>query len=174
VSLDLINNRFVFDVVPQRDTLVVFSQEFDNINSAAYKMSLENYASTAYAKGPGETMIVAVGSDASGLERFETFLDITDAADLAELAELAAIELAEKKPVETVSAEVVPNDTFVYERDYFLGDLVTVRNVEQKVTVKIQITEVVESWDASGHKITPLFGDQELTVGRYLKKLYYS
>jgi hypothetical protein len=171
VTFDPVNKRFVFDVIPQRQTLVVFSREFDNIYSRRYTKSYDKYASTAYAKGPTDTMITSVGTSYGGLDRYETYLSINDAADIPDLAELATVELAEYAITETVSAEVVPGGSFEYERDYQLGDLVTIRDLGFGFMVNIQITEVVESWDSAGHKITPLFGDQELTIGRYLKKL---
>ena len=64
--------------------------------------------------------------------------------------------LAEYGAVETFEGAVIPDVTFRYKEDYFLGDIVTVRNgygIEQAV----RITEVVEVQDENGYNFEPKF-----------------
>ena len=51
---------------------------------------------------------------------------------------------------------VEPNTTFVYGKDYFLGDIVTVRN-HYGITAKVRIVEVVEVADENGFSVQPSF-----------------
>lgn len=59
---------------------------------------------------------------------------------------------------EVISFEgsVIPNVTFVYKQDYFLGDLVTVEN-EYGISATARIIEVVEVLDENGYSVEPEF-----------------
>lgn len=72
------------------------------------------------------------------------------------LVERGQEKLAETGTVITFDGEVEPNHSFIYGKDYFLGDIVTVRN-EYGVEANARITEVIESFDGSGHSIIPTF-----------------
>lgn len=64
---------------------------------------------------------------------------------------------------ETVSFEgsVEPNTTFIYGQDYFLGDIVTVKN-EYGITATARIVEVIKVYDENGYSIEPKFEYIEL------------
>lgn len=65
-------------------------------------------------------------------------------------------KLAEYGAVTSFDGSVEPNTTFVFNTDYFLGDLVTVQN-EYGITVNARITEVVEVNDDNGYRVEPKF-----------------
>lgn len=65
-------------------------------------------------------------------------------------------KLAEYGAVTSFDGSVEPNTTFVFKKDYFLGDLVTVQN-EYGITVNARITEVVEVNDDNGYRVEPKF-----------------
>lgn len=65
-------------------------------------------------------------------------------------------KLAEFGAVTSFNGTVEPNVTFIFNQDYFLGDLVTVEN-EYGITVEARITEVIEVNDDSGYKVEPKF-----------------
>ena len=64
--------------------------------------------------------------------------------------------LAEYGAVTSFEGVVEPNTTFVYNRDYFLGDKVTIQN-EYGITVEARITEVIEVNDDNGYSVEPKF-----------------
>lgn len=64
--------------------------------------------------------------------------------------------LAEFGTVETFEGSVIPDATFVYGRDYNLGDIVTVRN-EYGIEQAARIVEIVEVMDENGYNIEPKF-----------------
>lgn len=65
-------------------------------------------------------------------------------------------KLAEFGAVTSFEGTVEPNTTFVYNKDYFLGDLVTIQN-EFGITVQARITEVIEVDDDNGSSVEPKF-----------------
>lgn len=65
-------------------------------------------------------------------------------------------KLAEYGTVESFDGTVEPTTTFVYKSDYFLGDLVTVRN-EYGIEAKARIVEIVEVNDDNGYSVEPKF-----------------
>lgn len=65
-------------------------------------------------------------------------------------------KLAEFGAVTSFEGTVEPNTTFTYNKDYFLGDLVTIQN-EFGITVQARITEVIEVDDDNGSSVEPKF-----------------
>lgn len=71
-------------------------------------------------------------------------------------------KLAEFGAITSFEGAVEPNTTFVYNKDYFLGDLVTIQN-EFGITVQARITEVIEVEDDNGLSVEPRF--EYISVG---------
>lgn len=70
-------------------------------------------------------------------------------------------KLAEYGTVISFNGNVEPSSTFEYKKDYFLGDLVTIRN-EYGIEEKARITEITEVYDDNGYSIEPKFEYTEL------------
>ena len=67
-----------------------------------------------------------------------------------------AENLAEFGEVTTFEGSVIPDVTFIYKQDYFLGDIVTVEN-EYGISASARIVEVVEVMDENGYSMEPKF-----------------
>lgn len=65
-------------------------------------------------------------------------------------------KLAEYGAITSFEGTVEPNTTFIYNKDYFLGDLVTIQN-EYGISVQGRITEVIEVNDDNGYSVEPKF-----------------
>ena len=65
-------------------------------------------------------------------------------------------KLADFGELVTFEGSVVPDVTFVYKKDYNLGDVVTVEN-EFGITAEARIVEVVEVMDDTGYSVQPKF-----------------
>lgn len=65
-------------------------------------------------------------------------------------------KLAEYGAITSFEGVVEPNVTFIYNQDYFLGDLVTIQN-EFGITVEARIVEVIEVEDDNGSSVEPKF-----------------
>lgn len=57
---------------------------------------------------------------------------------------------------------------FVYEHDWFLGDIVTVQNKDWGVTMNARITEIREIYEPSGFRLEAVFGN---SVPTFIEKL---
>jgi len=181
VILDTINNKWIFDVIVGRnlsvnqDTLppVIFSTGFDNIKNQHLIQSLLSTANLGYAGGSGDDinrLIQQVGSS-TGLERIETFLDCSQVADINELLTLGAQKLDVLKEIKAFEFQFIPDNTFIYEKDYDLGDTVTAQSKKWGVTMDAQIIEVKEIYEIGGNTLQAIFGTNIPTILDKLKQV---
>lgn len=168
VSLDFENSAWIFDVIQGRnlttgqDTLppVIFSTDFDNIKNQHFIQSILNSSNVGYAGGSGDEqnrLIQQVGSVA-GLERIETFLDCSQAADVTELITQGTQKLNELKEIQTFEFQIIPDNSFVYEKDYDLGDIVTAQSRKWGITMDCQMVELKEIYEVGGNSLEATFG----------------
>lgn len=64
--------------------------------------------------------------------------------------------LAEYGEKISFEGSIIPDVTFVYKQDYFLGDIVSVEN-EYGITANARIVEIVEVNDENGYSVEPKF-----------------
>lgn len=72
--------------------------------------------------------------------------------------------LADYGATTTFDGTIEPNMTFVYNKDYFLGDTVTIRN-QYGIDVDATITEIVEVYDENGYSVEPKFEYKQTNQG---------
>lgn len=151
---------------------VVFNDEFDNILNSNYVLNTEEYADTVLVAGEGEgvsRITATVGGETAGLDRYETYVDARDLSQNKDsedeitleeytllLQERGAESLAEKVITEAFTGEVQSEISFVYGKDFFLGDTVTVRN-QYGISKDVMVLSAIESEDESGSKLIPQF-----------------
>ena len=161
---------------------IVFSPEFENIISSDYlhdKTSLKN-ACNVGGEGEGRDRRFKDVGTVSGLNRREIFVDARDISSeleevdsngdhktmsLAEYNELliqrGKENLAECPETIAFEGEVESIRQYVFNRDYFLGDIVTVKN-SCGVSRHTRVIEVIQSHDESGHMTIPAFSFTEV------------
>ncbi len=197
IALDLENRKRIFDVIEGRNLTtaqseyppVIFAPQFDSLKTMEYAHSDLNYRSVAYVAGAGEgedRRIVVVG-DSTGMNRYELFVDARDIAEtetvdgeeipipesdiIAALTERGLQKLAEYSNEQYLTAQVLTNSPFVYERDYDLGDIVTVKNDDWGFGMDARITEVTEIYEAGKpFQIEATFGIAKPTFTSVIKK----
>ena len=153
---------------------VIFSPEFDNLLSASYQFYKSNFANAALVGGEGQgtsQRTASVGS-ATGLNRFETYIDgsgvssngeiITLATYTKMLQEFGQLQLSESKNVETLSGDIDSNGVYKINRDFFLGDIVEV-DTNKGVSATARIIEIIYSTDSEGVSVIPTFSEMEVT-----------
>ena len=176
VRLDLENKRFIFELyrghnrsfLQIENPFVIFSEDFDNLISSEYTEDATNAKNVAQVAGSGEgndRVKVAVGS-VSGIDRVETFINATlksdNAGELDEftyrglLTQDGLEKLEQLKATQQIDGEIAPNYTFIFGRDYFLGDIVEVLN-NYGYSMQPRIVEVIESWAGDGYTCVPTF-----------------
>ena len=99
----------------------------------------------------------------SDFERIETFVDCND-EDIDEITKAGNVILKELEELKTFEIDVRHNNTFIYEKDYDLGDIVTIQDKKLKVTMDSKIVEVKETY-------TPKTFDVKLTFGKSIPSL---
>lgn len=150
---------------------VVFSPEYENFLSSEYSLETTNYRNVALVAGEGEgkTRVTQTVGTASGLDRYEIYVDSRNTSSNdgeiteSEYANLLIAEgqetLASNVKTETFEGNINSGRTYEYNSDYFLGDIVTMRN-EFGMQKDVRIIEVIESLDENGLTITPSFEDR--------------
>lgn len=193
VTLDFINKKWVFDVVEGRNLVasqtvlppVIFSPQFESLQSLQYVQSELNYKNVAIVAGQGEGVerrVVEVGNDI-GLNRHEIFIDARDIAEVDEdeqpipvnqviqaLTDRGQQQLNELIQEEYLEGQILTNSSFKYQRDYDLGDIVTNQNKDWGVTLDARITEIKEVYEESGFGIEATFGNNRPTLIQKIKQ----
>ncbi len=161
-----------FSVSQQNNPPVIFSPEFENISSQEFTDSLIGFANYAVVAGQGEGVdreIVMVGSGATGLDKHVIFVDARDIENTADLSERGKVKLAEHQRIISLQSEVLTRGPFQYQKDWDVGDIVTVQNKDWNITMDTRITEVEEIYEAGGFKLNVTFGKNTPTLTQKLK-----
>lgn len=175
------NGKFVFYIFEGVDRSydqninphVVISSQYDNLLSSDYKVNLDEFANVAVVAGEGEGTArkkVTVG-DASGLNRYEVWVDSRNTStndgeisdeEYEQLLEQEGVEkLSELQPTTSFSGEIDSTINYVFNQDYFLGDIVQVEN-DYGIRAKTRIIEIIESDSDTGYEVIPTFSEMEV------------
>ncbi|WP_301553488.1 siphovirus ReqiPepy6 Gp37-like family protein [Desulfuribacillus stibiiarsenatis] len=178
-TLDFTEKKAIFDVYEGIDRTVgsgnphcIFSTEFDNMKAQSFVDSEFNYANVAIVAGQGEGIsreITFVGAG-TGTDRYETFVDARDLEDNSKLPQRGQERLNELSGELTLEGEVITKSNVEYEKDYDLGDIVTVRNAKWGVTLNSRITEAIEIYEKDGFKLDLTFGSIRPTFTDAVRK----
>lgn len=175
-KFNFIENKFNFELYKGVDrsynqnsnSYVVFSDKYDNLLSSEYELNTSNLRNVALVAGEGEgtqrkTLVVGSGK---GLDRYETFVDArnisTNNGEITTNEYNKALNEAGLENIITITqaftGEVDLTQNYVYKKDFFIGDLVTIENSKWGIFINSRIIEITESEDENGYKITPTFG----------------
>ncbi|MBY6278111.1 siphovirus ReqiPepy6 Gp37-like family protein [Symbiobacterium thermophilum] len=193
VILDFQQKKWIFDVFEGRNLTVnqtenppvIFSPQFESLKQLSFVESDYNYKNYGYIAGQGEgeeRRVVEVG-EAEGLSRIETFIDSRDISEedesgqalpeeqvIAKLRERGLQKLAEFAQEFFLEGQILTNSPFEYEKDYDLGDIVTIQNREWGITRDARITEIKEIYEPGGFQIEATFGESRPTLVKKLKQ----
>lgn len=183
IYLDFNLKKLVFDTYEGRDCSVnqqnnppvIFSPEFENVKSQEYADSIVGYANYAVVAGKGEGAgreIVMLGAPDTGIDRYVTFVDARDVENTADLTERGNVRLSELKRLYSFQAEILVKGPFEYQKDWEVGDVVTVQNKEWGVVMDCRVTEVTEIYEAGGFQLKAVFGNSLPTLSRKLKSAF--
>ena len=154
---------------------IVFSDAYNNLLSFSYAADDAVQKNFAYVMGCGEgnarkRTTFCSGAEPTYLDRYEVYVDerntaqeedVTDAEYLEILKSSGAEHLVQPKTA-SESAIAAFSTQYQYNKDYFVGDYVT---VEQRrfglIQPRIQLIGMVESFDQNGRSLTPTFKETE-------------
>ncbi|AUN19040.1 hypothetical protein RSJ22_17610 [Clostridium botulinum] len=179
ISLDHKQKKFIFDVIQGRNLTVnqntnppvIFRSDFNNISTRHYIESIINSSNVAYTgtREDKDKLVLQLG-ESTGFERIETFVDC-NSDDVEEINQTGKAKLQELKELKTFNLDVNPLETFVYEKDYDLGDIVTIQDRKLKITMDSQITEIQEQYGKEGLKLKITFGSSIPTLLTAIKRM---
>lgn len=155
---------------------VIFSREFDNLGSSSYQLNAAEEKNYAVVGGEGEGAerfftFTYRGLPAMGLQRREMFLDASSIgktykdendvertysdADYQKMLRAAGKQaLAQAVAVEAFSGVIdITNSPWQYNRDFALGDIVTLQDNEIGKYARVRLLEVLEAQDENGYRI---------------------
>ena len=160
---------------------VIFSVDFDNLLSSNYQYNEQPYKNAALIGGAGqdlERFYSLLTENKSGLELREIFVDAsgvnrkyreegdtedrtyTDAEYSSMLAQKGQEKLdAQIKQILFDGKINVSFGVWVLNRDYFLGDLVTIQDNVINQYANVRIVETTEVQDANGYTVDVVFGE---------------
>lgn len=165
-------------ILQEENAHIVFSDSYCNLLTFDYSADLSSQANTAYVFGEGEgaerkRTLTYDGREPMHLDRYEVYVDAKDIKqESQENSETVPISdeeyialLAEKGaehflyPTETTESTIaVDSKQYQYNKDYFIGDYVTVEHQRfGLIQPKIQLVGMIESYDQNGRSLTPTF-----------------
>lgn len=152
ITFDLESAVFTFDTIHGVDrTLTAFVDvEFETALGLEWLTSDLNRKGWGLVAGRGEGTLRATvetwvgASEPSGFDRHELFIDANDIEDADALEGRGQAKLLETLTEDAFEVTVNPFGSFRFERDYDLGDLVTVRHREWGVEAAAQVVGVTQ------------------------------
>lgn len=169
--LNINDGQLYFDVYPGADRTasqtmynpVLFSPELDNLQNTTEMSTIEgakNVAIVVAENGVKEVFALSVDPESINFER-QAVLVMADDIDLpagpdldAALIQRGKEALAENRPFQAFDGEINQASQYLYETDYFLGDLVEVRNADG-VANQMRVTEQIFVSDKEGERSYP-------------------
>jgi len=196
IELDYQTKQFVFKVLEGRDLTAgqsdlppaIFSPEFNTLGQLSYVESELDYKNFAVVAGQGEgadRRIVMTGENASGFDRYELFVDARDVEEETDddppqpipeheieerLINRGKQKLTEHEQEIYMEGQTLTKSRLVYEKDYDLGDIVTLQNKDWGVTMDARITEIKEIYEQNGKKLELTFGNDRPTLIDMIKQ----
>lgn len=142
---------------------VVFSPELDNIQNPTELNTVEDAKNVAFVIAQNESVEVyapGILPDTDGYERKviavspEGLDDMTGETLLSAMRQAGREELAKYRPLRAFDGEISQTSNYIYNKDYYLGDLVEIRN-RDNVSNHMRVTEQIFVSDAEGFRSYP-------------------
>lgn len=152
---------------------VIFSQDFDNVVNTEYEYDETNISNVALIGGEGEgneRKFQTLGN-AEGMGRYELFVDAKDiSSNNGEIStseynnmllERGREKIAENTFIETYDGELENTNTYIYKKDYEIGDVVQIVD-KFGIESTPRILEIIESMNENGYRIVATYGNWEV------------
>lgn len=161
------NGKFTFEIYNGADhsknqtpnPWIIFDGEC--LSETNYQNDSANYKNVARIGGGGESYnrVFAEYGTASGIDRFEIFVESNDETDTDILKAAGRDALQQFKNVKTLDGEL--SNYHAYGVNYALGDIVQIENAGG-VSATARVIEIIQSIDDSGVYTIPTFSEWEV------------
>ena len=180
IVLDLAQKCAFFDVFEGKDRSinqtenppVIFSDKKRNLSTSKITEQTSGSKNVGYSLGAGEDedrpSVLVGDTTLSGVERRELLIDLGN-IDIGEVEIEGEKVLDEYKEVKSIEGTVYQIPNMEYEKDWDLGDVVTVETegyAEDK-----RVSEIKEVYEKGKNTIEVTFGDKVPGLQEQLKKL---
>lgn len=150
---------------------IIFSEKKKNLLEGKTTDDDTNYKNVGYAAGKGENedrLITVIGT-ATGFDRREVFIDLNNIEDPDELKSEGQKKLDTYKTIKSVEGKVYQIPNMEYEKDFFLGDLVTIES--DGIYEDKRIIQAKEIYERNNITVELGFGDKVPTLGEEIKRI---
>ena len=150
---------------------IIFSEKKKNLLEGKTTDDDTNYKNVGYAAGKGENedrLITVIGT-ATGFDRREVFIDLNNIEDPDELKSEGQKKLDTYKTIKSVEGKVYQIPNMEYEKDFFLGDLVTIES--DGIYEDKRIIQAKEIYERNNITVELGFGDKIPNLGEEIKRI---
>lgn len=150
---------------------IIFSEKKKNLLNGKVTDDNTNYKNVAYAAGKGENedrLITVIGT-ATGFNRREVYVDLSNIDNPDELKTEGQKKLDTYKTIKSVEGKIYEIPNMEYEKDFFLGDIVTVES--DGIYEDKRIIQAKEVYERNNITVELGFGDKILGLAEQIKKL---
>lgn len=150
---------------------IIFSEKKKNLLEGKTTDDNTNYKNVGYiaGKGENENRLIVVKGTATGFDRREVLIDLNNIEDLNELNSEGQKKLDTYKIIQSVEGKVFQIPNMEYEKDFFLGDLVTLES--DGIYEDKRIIQAKEIYERNNKTVGLGFGDKIPSLGEEIKRV---
>jgi len=150
---------------------IIFSEKKKNLLEGKTTDDNTNYKNVGYIAGKGENedRIIIVKGNATGFDRREILIDLNNIEDLDELNSEGQKKLDTYKTIQSVEGKVYQIPNMEWEKDFFLGDLVTLES--DGIYEDKRIIQAKEIYERNNITVELGFGDKVPSLGEEIKRV---
>lgn len=150
---------------------IIFSEKKKNLLEGKTTDDNSNYKNVGYVVGKGENedRLITVLGTAKGFDRREVLIDLNNIEDIDELKTEGQKKLDTYKIIQSIEGKVYQIPNMEWEKDFFLGDLVTLES--NGIYEDKRIIQAKEIYERNNKTVELGFGDKVPTLGEEIKRI---
>lgn len=150
---------------------IIFSEKKKNFINGKTTDDNTNYKNVGYVAGKGENedRLITVLGTATGFDRREVLIDLNNIEDPDELNQEGQKKLDTYKMIQSVEGKVYQITNMEWEKDFFLGDLVTLES--DGIYEDKRIVQAKEIYERNNITVELGFGDKVPSLGEEIKRV---
>lgn len=150
---------------------IIFSEKKKNLLEGKTTDDNSNYKNVGYVAGKGENedRLITVLGTATGFDRREVLIDLNNIDDPDELKTEGQKKLDTYKTIQSIEGKVYQISNMEWEKDFFLGDLVTLES--DGIYEDKRIIQAKEVYERNNKTVELGFGDKVPSLGEEIKRI---
>lgn len=150
---------------------VIFSEKKKNLLEGTTTDDNSNYKNVGYVAGKGENedRLITVLGTAKGFDRREVLIDLNNIEDIDELNSEGQKKLDTYKIIQSIEGKIYQIPNMEWEKDFFLGDLVTLES--DGIYEDKRIIQAKEVYERNNKTVELGFGDKIPSLGEEIKRI---